>query len=100
MTAEEAIKKIYDVLSSDYHYDETLGYNLTSDDFEWLEKAKQALEKQIPKKPKERHSIKFRDCYNDGECPVCEATYSDCLSDTPLYCSQCGQRFDWGDENE
>lgn len=47
MTAEEAIKKIDEVLSSDCHYDETLAYQLTSFDFEWLEKAKQALENQI-----------------------------------------------------
>ncbi len=66
----------------------------------YVNTAVNALEKQIPKKPNKRHSIKFGDSYNDGECPVCKATYSDCLSDTPLYCSQCGQRFDWGDDNE
>jgi protein-arginine kinase activator protein McsA len=59
-----------------------------------------ALEKQIPKKPNERHSKKCGDKYNDGECPNCGATYSDGLSETPLYCSQCGQAFDWSDENE
>ena len=40
---QEAINCIDDVLNSDYHYDESLGYQLTSDDFEWLEKAKEAL---------------------------------------------------------
>ncbi len=59
----------------------------------------EALEKQIPKKPKERHSIKWGDSYNDGECPNCGAAYSDSLLDTPLYCSQCGQILDWGDDN-
>ena len=34
MEVKEAIKCIDDVLSSDYHYDETLVYQLTSDDFE------------------------------------------------------------------
>ena len=29
MEVKEAIKYIDDVLSSDYHYDETLGYELT-----------------------------------------------------------------------
>ena len=48
MKVKEAIKYIDDVLSSDYHYDETLGYELTSDDIEWLEMAKEALEKQVP----------------------------------------------------
>ena len=37
MKIKEAIKYIDDVLSSEYHYDETLGYQLTSDDIEWLE---------------------------------------------------------------
>lgn len=46
MTVQEVIEKINDVLSSDYHFDETLGYQLTSDDFAWLEAAKQALEQQ------------------------------------------------------
>ena len=32
MTYKEAIKCIEDVLNSDYHYDESLGYQLTSDD--------------------------------------------------------------------
>lgn len=58
----------------------------------------EALEKQIPQRPKQRHSTKFGDSYNDGECPICGAVYSDGLSDTPLYCSQCGQQFDWSDE--
>ena len=57
----------------------------------------EAVKKQMPKKPKERHSRKWGDNYNDGECPNCEATYSDGLSDTPLYCSQCGQALDWSD---
>ena len=34
MSNEETIQRIDDILSSDYHYDETLGYQLTSDDFE------------------------------------------------------------------
>lgn len=34
MTNEEAIKCIEDVLNSDYHYDESIGYQLTSYDFE------------------------------------------------------------------
>ena len=40
MTASEAIERIDEVLDSDYNFDETLGYQLTSDDFEWLEEAK------------------------------------------------------------
>lgn len=43
MTANEAIERIDAVLSSDYHYDETIGYQLTSDDFDWLERARESL---------------------------------------------------------
>ena len=92
MTNEEAIKKIDDVLSSDYHYDETLGYQLTSDDFEWLEEAKKALEKQIPKKPLHMHKNYY--------CPVCKEDgwmlWDDAVpNDMDKYCGICGQAIDW-----
>lgn len=97
MKPEEAIKCIEDVLNSDYYYDESLGYQLTSNDFEWLEKTKEALKKQIPKK-----AIKTSDeYYHDGrhepdyECPVCGNPYvNDC------YCSCCEQKIDWSKEGE
>lgn len=44
MTDREAIEI---VLGSDYNYDETIGYQLTSDDFEWMETAKVALQELI-----------------------------------------------------
>lgn len=44
MTEEEAIKCTDDVMASTYNYDETIEYQLTSDDFDWLDKAKEALE--------------------------------------------------------
>ncbi len=46
MSIEEAIRRIHEVLSSDYHYDETIGYQLTSDDFDWLNMAIAALRAQ------------------------------------------------------
>lgn len=62
--------------------------------------AQKALKQCTPFYPKVRHSTRYGDRYNDGECPTCGATYSDALSDTPLFCSQCGQAFDWGDCND
>ena len=35
---KKQLKRIDNVLSSTYNYDESLDYQLTSDDFEWLEK--------------------------------------------------------------
>ena len=98
MTASEAIERIDEVLDSEYYCDETLGYQLTSDDFEWLEKAKQALEKQIPKKPYKVNEHKQNDYY----CTVCRRYLGDemelkyaCLQ--PEYCQHCGQALDWSD---
>lgn len=80
--AEEAIKCIEDVLNSDYHYDESLGYQLTSDDFEWLDMAKKAFEKQMPKKPEKRGYFYCVEC---GKLV------------TPImdFCRSCGQKIDW-----
>lgn len=88
MTVEAAIKSIDDVLNSDYHYDESLGYQLTSDDIEWLEKSKKALEKQIPKKP-----VLIVGDYDLPVCPECKQM----IDDTESYCSTCGQALDWSD---
>jgi hypothetical protein len=92
MTYEEAINCIDDVLNSDYHYDESLGYQLTSDDFEWLEKSKKALEKQIPKKP--RIDADEWTC-----CPECDSTFKifDSFNKRNRYCGNCGQALDWSD---
>lgn len=92
MTVEDAIKSIDDVLNSDYHYDESIGYQMTSDDFEWLEKSKEALEKQIPKK-----------LCTDNEgwycCPNCGETFKlfDEFMKPNKYCGRCGQTIDWSE---
>lgn len=52
MDVKTAIANIDDVLSADVHYDESIEYQLTTDDVEWLEDAKNALQKQQPMKPK------------------------------------------------
>ena len=49
-----------------------------------------ALEKQIPKKPKERDCIGF----NTLVCPVCKGA----LYLYEPYCDNCGQAIDWSDE--
>lgn len=91
MTAQEAIERIEDILSSE-------GYQLTSDDFDWLEKAKEALEKKILKKPYKITEHKQNDYY----CPICKRYLGDemelkyaCLQ--PSYCEHCSQALDWSD---
>ena len=92
--AQEAIRCIDDVLNSDYHYNESLGYQLTSDDFEWLEKSKEALEKQIPKKPilAEEQHIRYSMNYI---CPLCGKHFSG--TGIASYCYHCGQALIWED---
>ena len=67
-----AIGNINEVLSSEFHL-----Y-----DFSWLRTAKEALEKQIPRKPvKEGREI---------VCPACQT-----LVGSRPYCGYCGQSIDW-----
>ena len=57
---------------------------------EAFQMALQALEKQIPKKPKERDCM----CFNTLVCPVCkEALYL-----YEPYCDNCGQKLYWSDK--
>lgn len=53
-----------------------------------------ALEKQIAKKP---IYSRLYATTPDMNCPVCNATL---LTDEPNYCKRCGQKFNWGDEEE
>lgn len=58
---------------------------------EALRMAIQALEKQIPKKPKKNTNS------NIYFCPVCERKVA---HNHALYCSGCGQKLDWREDNE
>jgi len=98
-----ALCNIKDLLNSEIQYDETLDIDpLTSKDFDWLEIAKEALEKQIPKKPTFE-----ADGYDDsGElnydtwiCPCCEEHY-EVDYDKYDFCPNCGQAIDWNEEEQ
>lgn len=119
MTPKEAIKCIDDVMDSTYNYDETIDYQLTSDDFDWLEKAKEALEKQIPKKPILKSGVslihinkgdkphEWRNVqWQDWTCPECGWFVGQRYNATQCkphdqrkcnYCNECGQAIDWRD---
>ena len=107
MTVQEAINNIDDVLSSTVNYDESIDYQLTSDDIDWLEKSKEALEKQIPRKP----ILKETKCFDGSTadfvfiCSVCNQTIciepeddviADYIKEEYSHC-HCGQALDWGD---
>ena len=52
---------------------------------------KEALEKQMPKKPNYIRMI--RESIKVGACPICNAGCSYVMS----YCENCGQALDWSD---
>lgn len=99
MTPQEAIKNIDDILDSPYLFDESIDYQLTTDDIECLEMAKEALEKQTPKKPIKKNPICYEKTKDGTEfiaydyfCPDCNKQ----IKATEHHC-KCGQALDWGD---
>lgn len=63
---------------------------LMMETIDFLKTAKEALEKQIPRKPVENG-------YRDGElvCPYCGSELDDIYK--PRFCDYCGQRLDWSE---
>lgn len=64
---------------------------------ETRQKAIEALEKQIPKKPKKIKAVFDRSGKYfalKGDCPVCGAKE---IHEFSLYCDKCGQKLDWKD---
>ena len=103
MNYEEVLNCINNVLISDLRYDESIDYQLTSYDIEWLEKAKEAVKKQIAIKPKyEEHGILSAGEYH---CPKCGSYLASAPSNSVLtflnpVCHKCGQAIDGSEENE
>lgn len=77
--------------------------NLSTEIGKAFDVAIQAVKKQMPKKP-----YYEGDGYADGElvydqakCPVCGHEFEYGINDWGCnYCSDCGQRLDWGDNEE
>lgn len=93
MTYEEALEHLNDVMNSTIKYDESLDYQLTSYDLDWVDKAREALEKQIPKRPTETNRKTVYRCAN------CKAIVMQNLSTEKTdYCVRCGQAIDWSEE--
>lgn len=51
----------------------------------------------VAKKVSLRHVRKF-DGFDDGECPTCGESVSRDFDGTDIFCPECGQKLDWGDE--
>lgn len=90
MTSEEAIKVLRVILDPyDYPFGEKS--KCYQYDLEAINKAIEALEKQIPKKP-----------YDIVHCPLCkiEVELQPIDTEQVTYCLHCGQAIDWSDIND
>lgn len=58
-----------------------------------LEKAIEVCKKEVPKKPIKHEPIDLALFYR---CPSCD----NCLIDNSPHCIVCGQKIDWGEEDE
>lgn len=89
MTPEEAIKTI-ELAKAEVEWEYPMDYAVA------FEKAKEALEKQIPKKPYDVDT----EC-KTFDCPAClSKLYADEDVRDCTYCCVCGQALDWGSEEE
>ena len=79
MTEQEALEVLEALLTYDLSLDEEIAVDMGI----------KALEKQIAKKP-----IWVEKCDMDA-CPICKSLYA---RQVP-YCSDCGQKLDWGNED-
>lgn len=100
MTIQKAMDCIEEILHSAIRDDNSIAYELDTRDCDWIEMAKSALEKQIPKKPYKTKEHKQNNWY----CSICKCYLGDdmelqyaCLQ--PKFCEHCGQRIDWSECN-
>lgn len=98
MTIQKAMDSIEEILCSTVRSDNSIAYELDTNDCDWIEMAKSALEKQIPKKPIEKEviGVSMSGYKYKGQCPKCSLTVSQFLGN---YCHHCGQALDWSDNN-
>lgn len=100
----QAIESIEEILNTTLNYDESIDYELTSCDFDWLETAKKALEKQIPKKPlviKYDEDVKLGAVTWRAGVPVYQCSHCNSFISRPNdFCSKCGNAIDWSGNNE
>lgn len=86
MTEQEAIKRFKERLEKHSHR------NIVPEYLKAMEMAIKALEKQIARKP-----ITYNDT-NRADCPICKATVRAIKEPFGNWCSICGQKLDWGEE--
>lgn len=102
MTESEAIEKLKNMQLFMQIEDENNDHKFTEDDYKSNEMAIQALEKQIAKKPIFDYNLsdtlsKFH-CECGNTIKVSHDVGIMDNNNAPNYCSKCGCRLDWSDE--
>ena len=102
MIESEAVEKLKNMRLFMQIEDKNNDCKFTEDDYKANEMAIQALEKQIQKMPIPIDYGKYIDVIDNARflrgaywCPNCKHVVK-----TGSFCSDCGQKLDWMDENE
>ena len=102
MKENEAIEKLKNMRLYMQITDKNNDCKFTEDDYKANEMAIQALEKQIPMKPIFNHNLSDTLSIFHCECGNKIKVSHDIgimnNNNAPNYCSKCGCRFDWSDE--
>lgn len=102
MKENEAIEKLKNMRLYMQITDKNNDCKFTEDDYKANETAIQALEKQIPKKPIFNHNLSDTLSLFHCECGNAIKVSHDVgimnNNNAPNYCSKCGCRLDWSDE--
>lgn len=102
MTENEAIEKVKNMRLFMQIEDKSNDCKFREDDYKANEMAIQALEKQIPKEPIFDHNLSDTLSIFHCECGNAIKVSHDIgimdNNNAPNYCSKCGCRLDWSDE--
>lgn len=99
MTVSEAIEKLKNMRLFMQITDKNSKHKFAEDDYKANEMAIQALEKQIPKKPRKTDS--YRGVLKRVYAYVCPTCGNACLEkymnkrQNTMFCWNCGQKLDW-----
>ena len=93
MKYEEAISTLRDFLNCIVPEPENIKTTLGYRRFEAFNRAIEALEKQIPKKPIIRKAEDYFGNVKHTLCPNCQET--EFVFTQPCFCHHCGQAIDW-----
>lgn len=93
---KEAIQFLYELLLLRASFSDFYGDMGNSEPYEEaVEIAREAIEKQMLKKPREETYFYGKIYY----CPLCEKSIGKDVFVLPSFCQRCGQALDWSGEN-